>query len=228
MDRLEFYDRQSAGVLLGIKLAKFNLTKPVVLALPRGGVPVAAKVAEALGAPLDVIVVRKMGVPSRPELAMGALGEDQVVVLNHDVLRRAHVSGDQLREVETLERAELDRRVERLRAVRPRESLVGRSAIIVDDGIATGATTRAAIRVARAHGALDVTVAAPVAPPDVVEMLTDVADRVVCLAEPDPFWAVGSWFRHFEAVTDDEVISAISTAYTAGAALASAHQQPHP
>ena len=226
MDRLEFYDRQSAGVLLGLKLAKVNLLRPVVLALPRGGVPVAAKVAEALGAPLDVIVVRKLGVPSRPELAMGALGEDQVVVLNHDVLRRAHVSGDQLHEVETRERAELDSRVQRLRAVRPRESLVGRSAIIVDDGIATGATTRAAIRVARAHGARDVTVAAPVAPPAVVEMLTDVADRVVCVAEPDPFWAVGSWYRHFEAVTDDEVVNAIIAAYT-GAGLAAAHQQPY-
>jgi putative phosphoribosyl transferase len=194
--------------------------------LPRGGVPVAAKVAEALGAPLDVIVVRKMGVPDRPELALGALGEDHVVVLNHDVVRRAHVSADQLHEIESRERAELDSRVQRLRATRPRESLVGRSAIIVDDGIATGATARAAIRVARAHGARDVTVAAPVAPPEVVEMLSDVADRVVCLAEPDPFWAVGSWYRHFEAVTDDEVVVAISAAYT-GATLAAAHQQPH-
>ncbi len=226
MNRLEFYDRQSAGVVLGIQLAKINLLKPVVLALPRGGVPVAAKVAEALRAPLDVILVRKLGVPSRPELAMGALGEDQVVVLNHDVLRRAHVSSDELQEVEARERAELNRRIQWLRTVRPRESLVGRSAIIVDDGIATGATTRAAIRVARAQGARDVTVAAPVAPHDVVEMLNDVADRVVCLAEPDPFWAVGSWYRHFEAVTDDEVVNLVSAAYT-GSDLASAHQNPY-
>jgi putative phosphoribosyl transferase len=226
VDRLEFYDRQSAGVLLGIKIAKANLAKPVVLGLPRGGLPVAAKVAEALGAPLDVIVVRKLGVPHRPELAMGAIGEDGVIVLNHDVLRNTHVTDDALHEVEVHERAELESRVQRLRTLRPRESLVGISAVIVDDGIATGATVRAAIRVARAHGARSVTVAAPVAPPDVVEMLRDVADRVECLAEPDPFWAVGSWYRHFDAVSDDEVVRLIIAAYRPDGALASAHQQP--
>ena len=212
MDHHVLYDRQSAGALLGLEVAKTALENPVVLGLPRGGVPVAAKVAEALGAPLDVIVVRKLGVPGQRELAMGAVGENGAVVLNDDVVRSAQVTEVELREVESRERQELDRRLRRVRSVRPRESLVGRSAVIVDDGVATGATMRAAIRVARANGARDVIVAAPVAPPDVAEMLRTEADVVVCLAEPEPFWAVGTWYRHFEAVGDDEVVALITAA----------------
>ncbi|MDP9464747.1 MAG: phosphoribosyltransferase, partial [Actinomycetota bacterium] len=220
VDRHVFNDRQSAGALLGAELAKADLDRPVVLGLPRGGIPVAAKVAEALGAPLDVIVVRKLGVPYQPELAMGAIGEDGTVVVNHDVVRAAHVSEHEMSQVESRERAELDRRLRQVRSVRPRQSVVGRSAVIVDDGIATGATIRAAIRVARANGALDVTVATPVAPPEVVEMLRAEADRVVCLAQPDPFWAVGCWYRHFEAVSDDEVLQLITAARTTEAPAA--------
>jgi predicted phosphoribosyltransferase len=214
MDHHVLYDRRSAGALLGIEVAKTALENPVVLGLPRGGVPVAAKVAEALRAPLDVIVVRKLGVPRERELAMGAVGENGAVVLNDDVVRGARVTEAELYEVESRERQELDRRLRRVRSVRPRESLIGRSAVIVDDGIATGATMRAAIRVARANGARDVIVAAPVAPPDVVEMLRTEADVVVCLAEPEPFWAVGTWYRHFEAVGDDEVVALIAAAAT--------------
>jgi predicted phosphoribosyltransferase len=206
------YDRRTAGALLGIEVAKADLADPVVLGLPRGGVPVAAKVAEALHAPLDVIVVRKLGVPGHAELAMGAVGENGAVVLNDDVVRSAQVTDDQMRRVESLERAELDTRLRRVREIRPHESLVGRTAVIVDDGIATGATVRAAIRVARANGARYVAVAAPVAPPDVAEMLRSEADTVVCLAEPDPFWAVGNWYRHFDAVSDDEVVALITAA----------------
>ncbi len=224
MDHRVLYDRRSAGALLGIEVVKAGLQNPVVLGLPRGGVPVAAKVAEALGAPLDVIVVRKLGVPHQRELAMGAIGEDGAVVLNDDVVRSAHVTEADLREVESRERAELDRRLRRVRSVRPRESLVGRSAVIVDDGVATGATMRAAIRVARANGARDVTVAAPVAPPDVVEMLRSEADGVVCLAQPDPFWAVGTWYRHFEAVSDDEVVALIAAATARD--VADSHDRP--
>ena len=212
MDRHVLYDRRSAGALLGIEVATADIDDPVVLGLPRGGLPVAAKVAEALDAPLDVIVVRKLGVPGRRELAMGAIGENGAIVLNDDVIRGADVTDDELRQAESHERAELDSRLQRVRSVRPRESLVGRSAVIVDDGIATGATMRAAIRVARANGAREVTVATPVAPPDVVEMLRSEADRVVCLAEPDPFWAVGNWYRHFDAVSDDEVVALITAA----------------
>ncbi len=212
VDRHVLYDRRSAGALLGIEVAKANIDKPVVLGLPRGGLPVAAEVAEALDAPLDVIVVRKLGVPGRRELAMGAIGENGAIVLNDDVMRGADVTDYELRQAESRERAELESRLRRVRSVRPRESLAGRSVVIVDDGIATGATMRAAIRVARANDAREVTVATPVAPPDVVEILRSEADRVVCLAEPDPFWAVGNWYRHFDAVSDDEVIALITAA----------------
>ena len=212
MDRHVFRDRRSAGALLGVEVAKAELGSPIVLGLPRGGVPVAAEVAEAIDAPLDVIVVRKLGVPRQPELAMGAIGENGVVIVNRDVVRASHTSERELAKVEARERAELDRRLGSLRSVRPHQSLVDRPAVIVDDGIATGATIRAAIQVARAYGATDVTVATPVAPLGVVEMLSSEADRVVCLAQPDPFGSVGRWYRNFEAVTDREVLQAMSAA----------------
>jgi putative phosphoribosyl transferase len=212
MDRHVFHDRRSAGALLGVEVAKTQVGSPVVLGLPRGGVPVAAKVAEAIDAPLDVIVVRKLGVPRQPELAMGAIGENGVVIVNRDVVLASRTSEHELAEVEARERAELDRRLGNLRSVRPHQSLVDRPAVIVDDGIATGATIRAAIQVARAYGATDVTVATPVAPLGVVEMLGSEADRVVCLAQPDPFGSVGRWYRNFEAVTDGEVLRAMSAA----------------
>ena len=212
MDRHVFPDRRSAGTLLGAEVAKAKIGSPVVLGLPRGGVPVAAQVAEAIDAPLDVIVVRKLGVPRQPELAMGAIGENGVVIVNHDVVRASHTSEHELAKVEARERAELDRRLGSLRSVRPHQSLVDRPAVIVDDGIATGATIRAAIQVARAFGANDVTVAIPVAPLGVVEMLSSEADRVVCLSQPDPFGSVGRWYRNFEAVTDAEVLQAMTAA----------------
>ena len=210
MDRHVFHDRRSAGALLGVEVAKAQVGRPVVLGLPRGGVPVAAEVAVAIAAPLDVIVVRKLGVPRQPELAMGAIGENGVVIVNRDVVRASRTSEQELVEVEARERAELERRLGNLRSVRPHQPLVDRPAVIVDDGIATGATIRAAIQVARANGAIDVTVATPVAPLGVVEMLSSEADRVVCLAQPDPFGSVGRWYRNFEAVTDGEVLQAMS------------------
>lgn len=222
VDGRVLYDRATAGERLGVEVAKIELERPVVLGLPRGGVPVAAKVAQAIGAALDVIVVRKLGVPFRPELAMGAVGEDGAIVLNLDVIRGAHVTEAVLREVEARERAELDRRLRRVRALRPRESLVGRTAIIVDDGIATGATVRAAIQVVRAHGARHVVVAVPVAPREVVADLATDANRVVCLAQPDPFFAVGCWYDHFEAVSDEEVVALIRAAINPSDETASA------
>ncbi|MEY2416123.1 MAG: putative phosphoribosyl transferase [Ilumatobacteraceae bacterium] len=212
MDRHVFHDRRSAGALLGVEVAKAIVGSPVVLGLPRGGVPVAAGVAKAIDAPLDVIVVRKLGVPHQPELAMGAIGENGVVIVNRDVVRASQTSEQELAAVEARERAELDRRVGYVRSVRPHESLADRPAVIVDDGIATGATIRAAIQVARAYGASDVTVATPVAPVGVVEMLSAEADRVVCLAQPDPFGSVGRWYHDFEAVTDAEVLQYMSAA----------------
>ena len=212
MDRQRFHDRRSAGALLGAAVAKSKVGSPIVLGLPRGGVPVAAEVAGALDAPLDVIVVRKLGVPRHPELAMGAIGENGVLIMNHDVVRSSRITEHDLAEIEARERAELNKHVEHLRRVRPRQSLVGRPAVIVDDGIATGATIRAAIQVARAYGANDVTVATPVAPVGVVEILSSEADRVICLARPDPFGSVGRWYRHFDAVSDAEVLQTMSAA----------------
>ena len=211
MDRYVFEDRLAAGRRLGIEVAKIHLINPVVLGLPRGGVPVAAMVAEAINAPLDVIVVRKLGVPSQPEFAMGAIGENGTRVLNHNVIRASNVSEQALQAVESRERNELDRRLRAIRSVRPRESLVGCAAVIVDDGIATGATMRAAIDVAKASGATTVIVATPVAPPDVVADLRSKADRVICLEEPEPFWAVGTWYRRFDAVSDAEVAEVLSS-----------------
>ena len=207
MEAFVFRDRESAGALLGREVGKVGFHDPVVLGLPRGGVPVAAAVADAIDAPLDVIVVRKLGVPFHTELAMGAIGESGVMVVNDDVMRSVRVSDTDFNQVERRERAELERRLLGVRAVRRREPVSGRSAVIVDDGIATGATMRAAIAVARADGARDVTVATPVAPPDVVRMLRSEADTVVCLTEPEPFWAVGSWYRDFAAVADDAVFA---------------------
>jgi len=212
MQPLVFRDRDDAGERLGAALEGLRDDDPVVLGLPRGGVPVAARVAEALGAPLDVIVVRKLGAPTQPELAAGAIGEDGARVTNPDVLRLTRTTAAELGHVEARERTVLQRRLERLRAVRPRESLTGRTALLVDDGIATGATMRAAVHVARAHGARKVVVAAPVAPPDVVDMLRRHADAVVVLDEPAQFEAVGRWYKDFTPVRDDEVLRIIHDA----------------
>ncbi len=179
----------------------------VVLGLPRGGVPVAAEIARALGAPLDVILVRKLGLPIQPELAMGAIGEGGVRIINQDVVRAEQVSAEVFAQVERRERAELDRRAARYRAVRPRVPLAGVTAIIVDDGIATGSTARVACQVARAHGAARVVLAVPVAPRAALSGLADAADEVVCLAAPEPFFAIGQWYADFAQTTDDEVVA---------------------
>jgi putative phosphoribosyl transferase len=176
----------------------------VVLGLPRGGVPVAFEVAQALGAPLDVIVVRKLGVPFHPELGMGAIGEDGARVLNDEVIRMARIGPEELGQVEERERVELDRRAKAYRHGRPRIPLEGRTAVVIDDGIATGSTARAACRVAKAHGASRVVLAAPVAPPDVVTELAHEVE-VVCVETPAQFWAVGQWYRNFDQTTDEEV-----------------------
>jgi len=179
---------------------------PVVVALPRGGVPVAAPIARAIDAPLDVIIVRKLGAPGRPELAMGAIGEGGTRVLEPDVLHAWHVTDEQLAADEAREQAELARRAERLRAGRARESLEHRPVIVVDDGVATGSTARAAMRVAQAAGATSVILAVPVAPPTTVAELAQVARAVVCVATPSPFAAIGQWYRDFSPTTDDEVV----------------------
>jgi putative phosphoribosyl transferase len=172
-------------------------------------VPVGAVVADALGAPLDVIVVRKLGVPTQPELAMGAIGEGGTRILNRDVIDALRISADQIEAVERRERLELERRSQRLRAGRPRIPVQGRTVILVDDGLATGSTARAAIDVARAQGAARVVVAVPVAPRSTVLELGQVADEVVCVATPEPFHAIGQWYVDFRPTSDEEVISVL-------------------
>jgi putative phosphoribosyl transferase len=178
----------------------------VVLGLPRGGVPVAFEVAQALDAPLDVIVVRKLGVPFQPELAMGAIGEGGIRVENADVMRSAALTEADLEASEERERSELERRAREYRSGRPRIDLRARVAVIVDDGIATGSTARAACQVARAQGAAGVVVAAPVASRLALAELSSVADDVLVVASPEPFYAVGEWYRDFSQTSDAEVV----------------------
>jgi putative phosphoribosyl transferase len=206
---MPFRDRIDAGRQLGEALDQWRGEHPVILGLPRGGVPVAAEVAAVLDAPLDVILVRKLGVPAQPELAMGAIGEDGIRVVNDDVMRVALIEPATVSAVERAERVELDARAERFRGDRERIDIQGRTVIIVDDGIATGSTARAAIEVARAHGVARVVLAVPVAPARTCAELGRVADEVVCLELPDPFMAVGQFYRDFSQTTDAEVIACL-------------------
>src|SRR5256885_12795361 len=190
---MPFRDRREAGRRLAERLSGLRATSPLILGLPRGGVPVAYEVAKALGAPLDILVVRKLGVPFQPELGMGAVGEDGVRVLNADVLRQAGVTEAQLAQVEARERAEVEERATRLRGGRPAIPLQGRTVVIVDDGLATGGTARAAVRVAQERGAARVILAVPVAPPETVAALRRDADDVVAAGTPEPVLAPRGW-----------------------------------
>lgn len=203
---MPFRDRVEAGTQLARSLEHLRGEHPIVLGLPRGGVPVAACVAAHLDAPLDVVLVRKLGVPSQPELAMGAIGERGVRVLNRDVIDAAAITPEQIDAVERREREELERRARRYRGDRPPVPLDDRLVIVVDDGLATGSTARAAVEVVRAFGASRVVVAAPVAPPDTVAALADVADDVVVVVQPARMWAIGAWYEDFAQTDDHEVV----------------------
>ncbi|MFH9250047.1 phosphoribosyltransferase family protein [Streptomyces lydicus] len=207
-----FTDRTDAGQRLAEALRHLEGEDPVVLGLPRGGVPVAYQVARALGAPLDVIVVRKLGVPYQRELGFGAIGEGGVRVISDDIVRRGRLEQADLASVEQAEAAELTRQAHRFRDGRPRLDLAGRTAIVVDDGIATGATAAAACEVVRAQGAARVVLAVPVAPPDAAQRLRDAADEFVCLSTPFGFSAVGEWYQDFSQTPDDEVVSLLARA----------------
>jgi putative phosphoribosyl transferase len=209
---LYFADRSEAGRRLAGRLAHLRGEPLVVVGLPRGGVPVAYEVAVALHAPLDVIVVRKLGVPAQPELGMGAIGEDGVRVVNADVVRMARVSRLQFAAVEEAERRELERRARRYRGDRPPTPLVGRAAVVVDDGLATGSTASAACQVARGRGAARVVLAVPVAPPDWWDRLAADADELVCLGTPEPFFAIGQFYEDFSQTTDEQVIDCLQRA----------------
>ncbi|MDA8312907.1 MAG: phosphoribosyltransferase family protein [Actinomycetota bacterium] len=207
-----FVDRVDAGRRLAARLEHLRSEPLVVLGLPRGGVPVACQVAVELGAPLDVIVVRKLGVPFHPELGMGAIGEGGIRVLNDEVIRAAGVSDRELEAVEARERAELERRARRFRKDRTPVPLAGRTAVIIDDGIATGSTARSACQVARAHGAARVVLAVPVAPAGWERRFADVADELVCLVAPETFFAIGQFYEDFSQTTDEEVLDCLERA----------------
>ncbi|MEU8586323.1 phosphoribosyltransferase family protein [Streptomyces sp. NPDC048664] len=216
-----FMDRLEAGRRLGEHLARLGhlphgAEDVVVLGLPRGGVPVAAEVARRLGAPLDVCLVRKLGVPYQPELGMGALGEGGVRVINDAVLRDAQVTPAQLASVEEEESAVLRRRACRYRGEGAPASVRGRTVVVVDDGVATGSTARAACRIARARGARRIVLAVPVAPYDWTERLGDEADELVSLETPRDFYAVGQFYIDFEQVEDDEVAACLAGARRPG------------
>lgn len=213
---MPFLDRADAGRRLAGVLTGVRDADAIVLGLPRGGIPVGYEIARALGSPLDVILVRKVGLPVQPELAMGAIGEDGVRLVNTEVVQAEQVSEREFAEVEQRERAELHRRAERYRLDRPRAMVAGRTAIVVDDGIATGSTARAACQVARAHGAARVILAVPVAPRGTVAALGQVADQVVCLESPEPFYAIGQWYQDFSQTSDAEVVRLLRAAADGG------------
>ncbi|WP_228389189.1 phosphoribosyltransferase [Cumulibacter manganitolerans] len=216
MARDEYVDRVDAGRRLAERLRSLRGQHVVVLGLPRGGVPVAFEVARSLGAPLDVIVVRKLGLPTHPELAMGAIGEGGYRVVDRELMARAGVRDAELAQVEARERAALDSRIERYRHGRSRADLRGATAVIVDDGIATGRTVEVACAAARRLGAARVVVAVPVGPVEALEGLPG-ADEVVVARTPDPFLAVGRHYRDFDQTTDDEVVRLLDAAAEIGA-----------
>jgi len=211
-----FVDRTDAGRHLAQRLRRLRGADVAVLGLPRGGVPVAFEVAEELHAPLDVIVVRKLGVPFQPEYGFGAIGEGGVRIVDDYVVRQTRLTGPQIAEVEARERVQLDRRVSQLRGEHPPVPLAGRTVIIVDDGIATGSTARAACLVARARGASRVIFAVPVGSVEGTAALRQTADEVVCLQTPARFFAIGEWYGDFGQVTDEEVTILLRKAAMAG------------
>jgi putative phosphoribosyl transferase len=201
-----FSDRRAAGRLLAQRLRDYRIRDNVlVLALPRGGVPVAYEVAQALAAPLDVFVVRKLGLPGQEELAMGAIAPGGVRFLNADVVEYAGVTDQQIDRVAAIEQRELERRQRAYRGEAPPLDLARRTVILVDDGLATGATMRAAVAAARQSGASRVVVAVPVAPAETCQKLAQEADEVICLMTPQPFWSIGQWYDDFSQVSDQEV-----------------------
>lgn len=202
-----FADRAGAGRALADRLCALKLRDPVVVGLPRGGVVVAAEVARILGAPLDIVVVRKVAAPWNPELALGAAGEGGVLVRNEDILRMVGVGEAAFRAAAQEASAQVEERSGRLRGDRPPLDARGRNIILVDDGIATGATAEAAIRVLKAQGAARVVLAVPVATPDAIAHLQGRADEVIVVDAPPELGAVGAWYADFSEVTDDQVLA---------------------
>jgi len=206
---MTFQDRSDAGCRLAKALVEYKGRGAVVLALPRGGVPVAAEVAAALDAPLDLILVRKIGVPTQPELAMGAVvdGAAPIIVRNEEVIELSGTTAEEFDAACASELAEIERRRKLYIGNRPRAEIAGRIVIVVDDGIATGATTRAALQAIRNRKPKELVLAVPVAPPDTVAKLRREVDTLICLETPELFGAIGYFYRDFGQVCDEEVIA---------------------
>lgn len=201
-----FHDRTEAGKLLAAQLGEYADRSDVwVLGLPRGGVPVAYEIAQALNLPLDICLVRKLGVPGQPELAMGAIAPDDVMVLNHEILNSLEISRGALLQVVEDERQELERRDRVYRENRPEPDVQGKTVILVDDGIATGSTLRAAIATLRQKNPQAIVVAVPVAPASACQSLGAIVDKIVCLNTPEPLNSIGIWYVDFSQTSDQEV-----------------------
>jgi predicted phosphoribosyltransferase len=210
---MQFRDRREAGRLLAEELAFLKGREGlIVLAIPRGGVVVGYEVARALGAPLDVYVTRKIGAPGNPELAIGAVASDGTVVLDEEAIQRLGVSASYIEEERAYEQGEIERRLSRYRGERPALELGGRTVILTDDGIATGATTLAAIRALREAGLARLILAVPVAPQSTVERMREEVDQLICLHAPRLFWAVGQFYLAFDQTSDGEVVELLAQA----------------
>jgi len=201
-----FHDRDEAGWQLVERLRGSRMEKPLVLAIPRGGIEVGAAIARGLGAELDVVLSRKLRSPHQPELAIGAVTENGEVYLNHFASAMTDVGSSFIEAERRRQLDEIERRKASIRSVRPRAEIAGRTVILTDDGIATGATMIATLKMVRATGAREIIVAVPVGAPDRIDALRPLCDRIVCLHEPIDFWAVGQFYRHFEQVSDTRVV----------------------
>lgn len=208
-----FKDRRDAGIQLAERLTHYkDKDNLLVLALPRGGVVPGFEVAKALNAPLDVLIVRKIGFPGQPEFAIGAVAETGAVSMNRSIVGRYNVSGDYIKEETARKKEEIARRVEMYRGGRSIENLEGRTIILVDDGVATGATMKAGIAALKKEKIGKLVIALPVAPPSTADELGDMADEVICLETPEDFAAVGGYYYDFTQVTDDEVVAMLNEA----------------
>ncbi|MHB0775833.1 phosphoribosyltransferase [Halomonas sp. WWR20] len=211
MAQLPFTNRVEAGQALAQQVQSFlDLDNPLVLGLPRGGVPVAAQIAKAFDAPLDVMIVRKLGVPGQEEVAMGAIASGGVTFMNHPLITRLGIAPDDVQRITLSETRELERRERTYRGERPYPDLRDRQVILVDDGIATGASMRAAVQALQKLGARECIVAVPVAPPDTAAELESEVDALVCLATPESFGGVGQWYEDFNQTSDEEVIECLA------------------
>lgn len=226
VEEIHFADRHDAGRRLATLVAGLHLQEPLVVGIPRGGVPVAAEVARVIRAPLDIVVVRKIGAPQNPEYALGALAEGDVSVIDHKTVQLLGLGAIELEEVVGRARQELSERTRRYRAGHPPAPLAGRTVVLVDDGLATGRSAQAAVRSLRRRGAARVILAVPVAAPESVQTLGDMVDEVVCVEMPESLWAIGFWYEDFRPTSDEEVATLLAEHATASMPAPAGVQRP--